>query len=171
MSLGRDGLSRRGAGASQIASAVASPSRASTPAAEAIGVAASAAAARIAPLPLNIAPSAESGLIFDADPDRLRQILTRLITVAGQYARDAATVTVTAKSDGDWAVVTVTVGDSALPLGLSAGLEPARTAGASIDLNLATRLAQAHGGDLTVERAGPGMLLARCRLPRGRPTL
>lgn len=145
----------------------ASLERSSTPAAEAIGDAASEAAARIAPLPLNIAPSAEAGLVFNADPDRLRQILVRLLTVAGRYARDAATVRIEAKSDGDWATVTVAVGDrteGAPPV--TGGLEPTRTAGASIDLTLAARLAQAHGGELIVERAAPGVLAARCRLPR-----
>lgn len=140
--------------------------RASTPAAEAIGVAASEAAARIAPLPLNIAPAAEAGLVFNADPDRLRQILARLLTVAGRYARDAATVTVNAKREGAWATVSIVVGDVDASGGDAIGIEPARTAGASLDLTLAARLAQAHGGELIVERAAPGVLAARCRLPR-----
>lgn len=140
--------------------------RASTPAADALGVAATEAASRIAPLPLNIAPSAERGLVFNADPDRLRQILVRLLTVAGRYARDSATVTVDARGDGEWAMVTVTVGEVSGPLTATAGIEPARTAGASLDLTLAARLAQAHGGELIVERAAPGILAARCRLPR-----
>lgn len=144
----------------------ASLARARTSAADAIGVAATEAAARIAPTPLNIAPSAEPGLVFNADPDRLRQILVRLLTVAGRYARDAATVNVEAKGDGEWATVTVTVGEVASAIGVAGGVEPARTAGASLDLTLAARLAQAHGGELIVERAAPGVLAASCRLPR-----
>ncbi len=144
----------------------ASLERASTPAADAIGIAATEAASRIAPLPLNIAPMAEPGLVFNADPDRLRQILVRLLTVAGRYARDAATVRIDARSDGDWAMVTVTVGKTSGRITSTSGIEPARTAGASLDLTLASRLAQAHGGELIVERAAPGILVARCRLPR-----
>jgi len=144
----------------------ASLTRASTPAADAIGVAATEAASRIAPLPLNIAPAAEAGLVFNADPDRLRQILARLLTVAGRYARDAATVTVDARRDAEWAMVTVTVGDIGDGQSQPSGIEPARTAGASLDLTLAARLAQAHGGELIVERAAPGVLSAHCRLPR-----
>lgn len=144
----------------------ASLERAQTAATDAIGVAATEAASRIAPTPLNIAPSAESGLVFNADPDRLRQILVRLLTVAGRYARDAATVYVDAKSDGEWATVSVTVGDFDGAMSISGGVEPARTAGASLDLTLAARLAQAHGGELIVDRAAPGILSARCRLPR-----
>lgn len=139
--------------------------RASTSAADAIGVAATEAAQRIAPTPLNIAPAAEAGLVFNADPDRLRQILVRLLTVAGRYARDAATVSVEAKADGDWAQVVVAVGDHSGAVA-APGIEPTRTAGASLDLTLAARLAQAHGGELIVERAAPGVLAARCRLPR-----
>lgn len=144
----------------------ASLARASTPAGEAIAVAASEAAVRIAPLPLNIAPSAESGLVFHADPDRLRQILVRLLIVAGRYARDAATVSIEAKSDGAWASVVVAVGAHRTDGQNAISIEPARTAGASLDLTLAARLAQAHGGELIVERAAPGVLAARCRLPR-----
>lgn len=145
----------------------ASLERASTSATEAIAVAATEAAQRIAPTPLNVAPLAEAGLVFNADPDRLRQILVRLLTVAGRYARDSATVSVEAKGEGEWAQVVVTVGDHSGIIAATGGIEPARTAGASLDLTLAARLAQAHGGELIVERAAPGILAARCRLPRG----
>jgi signal transduction histidine kinase len=141
-------------------------SQTSTPATEAISVATPEAAARLAPAPLNVAPLAEAGLVIEADPDRLRQILSRLLTVAGRYALDSAKVFVEAKSDGDSAVIAVSVGDPSTQGERSFGTDPACTAGASIDLNLAARLAQAHGGELIVDHAAPGILAARCRLPR-----
>ena len=84
--------------------------RTSTSAADAVAKAASDAAERIAPQPLNIAPNVQYGLTLDADAERLCQIFTRLIMVAGRYARDGDAVVVTAKGDGDWAILTVTTG-------------------------------------------------------------
>ena len=150
--------------------------RTSTSAADAVAKAASDAAERIAPQPLNIAPNVQYGLTLDADAERLCQILTRLIMVAGRYARDGDAVVVTAKGDGDWAILTVTTGHVDLDEtdtlfapdapDTDAGFPPARTARASLDLTLAARLAEAHGGEIIVNRAAPGALSAYCRMPR-----
>ena len=110
---------------------------------------------------------------MDADADRLCQIFTRLIMVGGRYARDGDAVVVTAKGDGDCAVLSVTTGaigsqedDGPFapdPAGLQVDFPPAR---ASLDLTLATRLAEAHGGETIINKAAPGALSAYCRMPR-----
>lgn len=145
-------------------------------AAEAVAKATSDAAKRIAPQPLNIAPNVQPGLTLDADADRLAQIFARLIMVAGRYARDGDPVVVSAKGDGDWAIVTVTTGKAEIAVvgddfpsgapGARSDFPPARTARASLDLTLAARLAEAHGGEVIINRAAPGALLAYCRMPR-----
>jgi len=150
--------------------------RTPTSAADAVAKAASDAAERIAPQPLNIAPNVQYGLTLDADAERLCQIFTRLIMVAGRYARDGDAVVVTAKGDGDWAILTVTTGTINLDASdtpfepdapdTDVGFPPARTARASLDLTLAARLAEAHGGEIVVNRAAPGALSAYCRMPR-----
>ena len=96
--------------------------------------------------------------------------------VAGRYARDGDAVVVTAKGDGDWAILTVTTGTINLDASdtpfepdapdTDVGFPPARTARASLDLTLAARLAEAHGGEIVVNRAAPGALSAYCRMPR-----
>ena len=96
--------------------------------------------------------------------------------VAGRYARDGDAVVVTAKGDGEWAILTVTTGnidsdEANTPFApnapdTDAGFPPARTARASLDLTLAARLAEAHGGEIVVNRAAPGALAAYCRMPR-----
>ncbi len=150
--------------------------RTPTSAADAVAKAASDAAERIAPQPLNIAPNVQYGLTLDADAERLCQIFTRLIMVAGRYAHDGDPVVVAAKGEGDWAILTVTTGHIDLDEANSTfapdspdadvGFPPARTARASLDLTLATRLAEAHGGEIVVNRAAPGALSAYCRMPR-----
>lgn len=137
------------------------------------------AADRIAPQPLNVTPTVAPGLTLDADAGRLKQILTRLIMVAGRYARDGDAIVVTAVGEGEWAMISVTTGKAAAisgsiakppitPLASSEteDVPPARTARASLDLTLAARLAEAHGGEVVVTSAAPGALAAYCRMPR-----
>lgn len=150
--------------------------RTPTSAADAVAKAANDAAELFAPQPLNIAPNVQCGLTLDADAERLCQIFKRLIMVAGRYAREGDPVVVTAKGEGDWAILTVTtehidLDEANTPFVLDSpdadvGFPRTRPARASLDLTLATRLAEAHGGEIVVNRAAPGTLSAYCRMPR-----
>ncbi|HWA85234.1 MAG TPA: ATP-binding protein [Opitutus sp.] len=106
------------------------------------------------------------GLIAQADPDRLRQVLSNLVDNAIKYGREAGTVTVAARVvDEHWIEVCVRDDGPGIPPDASARLferffrvDKARSreqGGTGLGLAIVKHVVQAHGGDVRVESA-PG---------------
>lgn len=100
------------------------------------------------------------------DPDRAHQVLANLLDNARRHTPTGGQVTVTARDDGDAAVVTVEDdGDGMEPGQLAHVFErfyrgdASRKAvtGSGIGLTIARAIARAHGGDLTASSPGPGL--------------
>jgi two-component system sensor histidine kinase BaeS len=94
----------------------------------------------------------------DADPDRLRQIVTNLLTNAAKFVPAGGTVTVTVHPVGLWAELTVTdTGPGISPTDLPHIFERyfrgrgARASGSGIGLAVVAELVNAHGGDVAVD--------------------
>jgi hypothetical protein len=102
----------------------------------------------------------------DADPMRLEQIVTNLLTNAMKYTPAGGSITVTAGRAGDTAVIAV----EDTGVGMTPGLvervfdlfvqgerAPARSEGGlGIGLTLVRRLVEIHGGSVVAESDGPG---------------
>ena len=109
---------------------------------------------------------AEPGpLVVDADPSRLEQILVNLLTNAAKYTPDGGRIGVSARREGDEAVVEVVdngVGISAemLPRIFDAFIQVEQTidrsqGGLGIGLTLVRRLVEMHGGTIAARSEGP----------------
>ncbi|MCA1652598.1 MAG: response regulator [Acidobacteria bacterium] len=103
---------------------------------------------------------------MNADSTRLHQILVNLLTNAAKYTPPGKRITVDVEVDERRAVMRVSdegvgIAPDALPRVFDlfyqgdATLQRAR-GGLGIGLSVAKRLAQLHGGDVSVESAGPG---------------
>ena len=93
----------------------------------------------------------------DADPDRLRQIVTNLLTNARKFVPPGGTVTVTLRDDGEWAELGVTdtgpgIGPDELPRVFERFFRShtARAGGSGIGLAVVAELVAAHGGHVSV---------------------
>jgi len=107
-----------------------------------------------------------AGLLAQADPDRLRQVLSNLIDNAIKYGRPAGTVTITGRALSDH-VVEVCVQDDGPGIPAEARarvferfyrVDKARSrdqGGTGLGLAIVKHVVQAHGGDVRVESA-PG---------------
>ncbi len=98
-------------------------------------------------------------LIISADPMRLRQIVENLLANATKYARKQTPITVEIqlenRKDGPWVLLTISNEGSGLPPEVLASLfHPFASGSSSIGLGLglylAKRIAEAHGGMLTL---------------------
>ncbi|WP_102143140.1 sensor histidine kinase [Mycobacterium hubeiense] len=112
----------------------------------------------------------------EGDPDRLRQIVTNLLTNAAKFVSSGGTVTVAVRSDDHWAELTVAetgpgIARDELPHVFERFFR-SRTAGAGgsgIGLAVVAELAKAHGGDISVDsELGRGSTF-RVRLPTMAP--
>lgn len=110
-------------------------------------------------------PAVDPGLILDADPTRLAQVVGNLLNNAAKYTPDHGQIELCARRDGDFAVISVR--DTGL------GIPPERLqdvfelfsqvnraldrsqGGLGIGLALVRRLVEMHGGSVGVSSAGP----------------
>jgi two-component system, OmpR family, sensor histidine kinase BaeS len=98
-----------------------------------------------------------------ADRQRLRQVVTNLLTNALKFTPGGGIVTIAARPAGSTAVLTVTDTGVGVPADelphvfdrFWRGRQAAQTSGSGIGLAIAAELAKAHGGELTA-RSAPG---------------
>jgi signal transduction histidine kinase len=110
-----------------------------------------------------------------ADPVRIEQVVTNLLSNAVRYTPDGGAITVSTGLDGPWARLSVAdTGIGIAPGAMDRVFEPfvqgdpeSRRGGLGIGLTLARRLARLHGGDVEVASAGQGAgTTGTLRLPR-----
>ena len=117
--------------------------------------------------------SAAESCVVSGDPDALRRLLVNLLDNAVRHA--ASQVRVSVCPEAGWAVLTVTDDGPGIPaadrervFGRFARLDNARDRtgeeGAGLGLAIVRATAEAHGGSVSLEDAGPG-LRAVVRLP------
>jgi signal transduction histidine kinase len=108
--------------------------------------------------------AATDEIIVGGDPERLRQCLENLVTNAVQHSPDGAPVTLVLRSerhqDAEWVRLDVRnegagVPPEVLPHIFDRFVSSRKSRGLGLGLYLARRIAQAHGGELSVESA-PG---------------
>lgn len=108
-----------------------------------------------------VVAESEEGLETDADPDRLRQAIANLIANALGHSPAGATVTVTARREGELVVIAVAdEGDGIAAGDLARVFQPgvrltAARPGQGLGLAVVRTIARAHGGDVEVE-SSPG---------------
>ncbi|WP_237277288.1 sensor histidine kinase [Streptomyces caniscabiei] len=122
----------------------------------------------------------DPGLVLDADPVRMRQVLGNLTSNALRHTPAGGTVTLTARQAGDLAVLTVEDTGS----GIAADDLPhvferfwraeksrsRRTGGSGLGLSIVRQFVEAHEGTVTVDsEPGKGCVFT-IRLPRARHT-
>jgi two-component system, OmpR family, sensor kinase len=104
--------------------------------------------------------SAQTEVLTLVDPDRIRQVLENLLSNALRYAPEGIPVEVEISTqrrrDGPWVVLTVSdhgpgIAPDVLPRLFERFATGARSPGLGIGLYLARRIAEAHGGTLSVD--------------------
>jgi signal transduction histidine kinase len=114
--------------------------------------------------------STEPDLELDADPVRLGQVVTNLLTNAVRHTPPEGTVTVTVAAAAD--TITLVVADSGA--GIEGDVErifdrfarSADSGGSGLGLTIARQLVERHGGTLTAANAPAGGARFTVRLPR-----
>jgi signal transduction histidine kinase len=113
---------------------------------------------------LAVALDAAGGAVrVSADPARLDQVLTNLLTNAVKYTDAGGTVAVRVERDGDWAVVRVRdsgvgIAPGVLPRVFDLFVQAAEDrsqGGLGIGLHLVKRLVELHGGSVAAHSDGP----------------
>lgn len=121
-------------------------------------------------------PVTSGPLLVQADPDRFAQALANLVENAGKYARSA--VLVSARSEGDWAVITVDDdGPGIAPhdqphvferLYVARNLPERRENSSGLGLAIVRELVTGMGGDVAASAAPNGGARLSIRLPLSR---
>ncbi|MFE9836795.1 sensor histidine kinase [Streptomyces sp. NPDC005551] len=127
---------------------------------------------------IHLCTHTDSGLVLDADPVRMRQVLGNLTSNALRHTPAGGTVTLTARRVGDLTVLTVEDTGS----GITADDLPQvferfwraeksrsrRTGGSGLGLSIVRQFVEAHEGTVTVDsEPGKGCVFT-IRLPRAR---
>lgn len=100
----------------------------------------------------------ERPLVFDCDAKRIRQLVSNLVGNAAHHGRDGAPIAVTAEaSDGDFLLTVANEGDPIPPELIPEVFAPfargkgGRQNGLGLGLYIASQVAEAHGGALSVQ--------------------
>lgn len=106
-------------------------------------------------------------LLLDADPTRLAQVLGNLLNNAAKYTPAGGQISLSARRDGNEAVIAVRDSGMGIPQGAlgsvfdmftQVGQNMGRAQGGlGIGLSLVRRLAELHGGSASAASDGPGM--------------
>lgn len=122
------------------------------------------------PPPAGVAISDETdGLTLTADRSQVGQILTNLIGNAYQAMHDQGSLRLGAASDNGDVVITIQDSGEGMDPDLAAKVfEPfftTRAEGTGLGLAIVRRLAEGHGGSVSIENAPQGGAVATVRLP------
>jgi two-component system CheB/CheR fusion protein len=106
----------------------------------------------------------ETPIHIDADPNRLAQILSNLLTNAIKYTPEGGTIQLSATAEADMAVIRVEddgcgISGDVLPDIFELFTREARSGfptGLGVGLNVVKQLVTAHGGMVTARSPGPG---------------
>ncbi len=128
---------------------------------------------RAARLGLRLTCAAPTHITVTADPDRVKQILINLLDNALKFSPAGGCIEVTVQPEGKMAVVRVADSGPGISVAQREAAflpyergEMARTTpGLGLGLSIARRLAEAHGGSLTLEANQPQGTAAVLRLP------
>jgi signal transduction histidine kinase/DNA-binding response OmpR family regulator len=115
---------------------------------------------------IDILSTVDPAACLEADPQRLQQIVWNLLSNAIKFSPKGSSVEVTARSDGEDAVITVTDrGEGIPPAFLPHVFESFRQAdssttrrhgGLGLGLSIVKQIAVAHGGECAASSDGPG---------------
>lgn len=139
---------------------------------EAVGAALERTSAQLASRPVTTDVPAD--LLAPFDSVLLQQLLVNLLENAAKYTPEDASVTVSAKRDGDVAEIVVADRGKGLPEGEEAKVfdkfyraEKGRGGGVGLGLTICKGIALAHGGSIRAENRDGGGAAFRVRLPLG----
>lgn len=111
-----------------------------------------------------------------ADPDRIEQVVANLLENAIKHGGGQVTVTLRPAGPGEEPAAVVTVDDegdgipaSSYPMVFTRFWHGGRRSGTGLGLYVVRGLVEAHGGQITVERAPAGGARFRFTLPAGAP--
>jgi signal transduction histidine kinase len=117
------------------------------------------AAANLPPA-VHVEISSPPGTALDIDPDQLARVLTNLLINASQAMGGAGRVSVEARREGTWSVVLVRDEGPGIPPEVRGRIFEAlfttKAKGNGLGLALSRRIAEAHGGTVTLEPSAPG---------------
>jgi signal transduction histidine kinase len=106
---------------------------------------------------------------LNADSKQVAQILTNLVDNAIQAMPDGGSLHISARTDGDTAVITVQdSGEGVDPDLVERFFEPfftTRSDGTGLGLAIVRRLTEGHGGQISIENATSGGAIVTVRLP------
>ncbi|HEY5026147.1 MAG TPA: ATP-binding protein [Acidimicrobiales bacterium] len=122
------------------------------------------------PTPANVVVVDDVGAIeLNADAKQVAQILTNLVDNAYQAMPEGGSLRISARADGDMAVVTLhDSGDGVDPDLVERFFEPfftTRSDGTGLGLAIVRRLTEGHGGQISIENAPSGGAVVTVRLP------
>jgi signal transduction histidine kinase len=112
------------------------------------------------PTTTEVTIEAPAGIPVDADPDQLIRILTNLLINASQAANGAARVWIGARREGTTTSITIRDDGPGIPAPLREqvfeALFTTKAKGSGLGLALCRRIAEAHGGTVTLEPSERG---------------
>ena len=100
------------------------------------------------------------GIALDADPDQLARVLTNLFINANQALGGVGRIWIDARRNGDGTIIHVRDDGPGVPADLRAqvfeALFTTKAKGSGLGLALCRRIAEAHGGTVTLEPSDRG---------------
>jgi two-component system sensor histidine kinase BaeS len=128
---------------------------------------------------VELAVAADGPVIADADPDRIRQVVGNLVGNALRATPSGGSITLTARADGDRAVLRVTdtgtgIAADHLPLVFDRlwRADPSRgrgTGGSGLGLAIVRQIVRDHGGDVSADSAEGAGATFEIWLPTAHP--
>jgi signal transduction histidine kinase len=117
-----------------------------------------------------VAVEVPQGIVLDADPDQLTRVLTNLLINASQAMNGKGHIKIEARREGSSTVLRVQDDGPGVPANLRdrvfEALFTTKAKGSGLGLALCRRIAEAHGGTVTLEPSEQGATF-RISIPDG----